>query len=262
MNSEPEDRVACHHLQLHVRVRDREHDVDLAVPSGPRRLVELLPVARDLSEHLTAAMLDIERAEGRSPSCRAGCGSCCRQLVAISFVEAQGLAELVARLPAERQALIRGRFAESIRRLEAAGLLDPTEARGSRHLAGRNLGSAEASVRDLGRRYFALQVGCPFLDDEACGIYAERPSVCREHLVTSPAERCATVYESDVRSVPTPQRVGDLLMHAAHDVCGLPLGKLPLILSLEWAEVHGHRLETKHDGLALFQAMLGQPPTE
>jgi Fe-S-cluster containining protein len=32
---------------------------------------------------------------------------------------------------------------------------------------------------------------CPFLEDESCSIHPDRPLVCREYLVTSPAELCA-----------------------------------------------------------------------
>lgn len=246
-------------VRMHLRVLNVERQLELAVPGGPRRLVALLPVARQLSEQLTAATLESERGYGRESSCRAGCGSCCRQLVAISCVEAQGLAELVARLPVERQAVIRGRFAAAVKALEDAQLLDAAEPLGDRQLIARNLGSMEASVRDLGRRYFALQIACPFLEQEACSIYEERPSVCREHHVTSPAENCATIYESDVTSIPTPQRVGDLLMNAAHQANGLPIGKIPLALSLEWSEVNGHQLDQTHDGLVLFQLMMRKP---
>jgi Fe-S-cluster containining protein len=247
-----------HPLRLHFRLSGADRHIDLSVPVGPRRLVELLPVARQLSDGLTAAVLDIERAAGRESSCRSGCGSCCRQLVAISYVEAQGLAELVAALPAERQAVVRGRFASAVQTLEQADLLNAAEPRGSRYLQGRNVGSAEASARDLSRRYFALQIPCPFLEAESCGIYEARPSICREHHVTTPAERCQTVFDSDVTPIPTPQRIGDLLMNAAHRADGLPRGKMPLTLSLEWSEANGERLAKAHDGMTLFSMMMGE----
>lgn len=246
-------------LRLRMQVQNVERQIDLAVPAGPRRLVELLPVARELSEELTAGALDVERAHGRIPSCRAACGSCCRQLVAISCVEAQGLAELVAALPAERQAVIRGRFAAAVEALEDAKLLDASEPRGERHLVARYMGSMEASAQDAARRYFALQIACPFLEQESCSIYSERPSVCREHLVTSPAEHCAKLFEAEVTPVPTPQRVGDLLMKAAHRANGLPMGKMPLTLSLEWSERNGHLLDRTSEGLELFKLMMGEP---
>ena len=39
-------------------------------------------------------------------------------------------------------------------------------------------------------RYFAAGIPCPFLEEERCGVYDERPVVCREYAVTSPPELC------------------------------------------------------------------------
>jgi len=191
-------------MTVRVRFRGPELDrvVEVEVPVGPRKLTDLLPVTRALSDELTAAAIASEEAAGRKISCRAGCGACCRQLVVISVVEAQGLAELVAKLPAERQATIRARFAAAVRRLEEAGLLDRAAPPGQRNLVARNVGSVEASVQDLARRYFAQRVACPFLENESCTIYAERPSVCREYHVTSPAERCSSLFDESVDREP------------------------------------------------------------
>src|SRR5262245_21472339 len=82
------------------------------VPEGPSRLLDLLPAAREIANQEAQANIDRSRAEGKDISCRAGCGACCRQIVAISAVEAKSLADLVAGMPAERQAVIRQRFAD------------------------------------------------------------------------------------------------------------------------------------------------------
>jgi Fe-S-cluster containining protein len=156
--------------------------------------------------------------------------------VAISLVEAQGLAELVAAMPAERQAAVRQRFAEAVRRLEDANLLDAGEPRGVRALRARDLGDAPSSLQDLGRRYFALQIACPFLEAESCSIHPDRPLVCREYHVTSPAERCARLYDEPVERVDTVKQVGTAVMRTAHTEAGAPMQKIPLVLSLEWYE--------------------------
>ena len=196
-NRPPDIAVA---FQLTVSGGERRSEV--RVPGGPCRLLDLLPAAREVSGMLTGAALDKVRAEGKTVSCRAGCGACCRQLAAISVVEAEALAELVAALPAERQAVIRARFAEAVRRLEEAGLLDGADRpRGPRTVA-RNPGGVEAGVQDVARRYFALQIPCPFLEDESCSIHPERPMVCREYHVTSPAERCAQPLPGGCRPNP------------------------------------------------------------
>jgi len=243
-------------VAFQLRVSGGERRSEVRVPGGPCRLLDLLPAAREVSGMLTGAALEKVRAEGKTVSCRAGCGACCRQLAAISIVEAEALAELVAALPAERQAVIRARFAEAVRRLEEAGLLDATDRRGDRAPVARNPGGVEAGVQDVARRYFALQIPCPFLEDESCSIHPERPMVCREYHVTSPAERCAHLFQVAVDRIPVRGPMGEALMRTAHRAANIPLGTIPLVLSLEWSEAHGASLAHKAYGMELFNVMM------
>src|SRR4051794_23939665 len=99
--------------------------VDLTVPRGPTRLVELLPVFQSLADCVVSTVVGAAEASGLAISCKAGCGACCRQLVPISEVEARGIRDLVEGLPEPRRSRIRDRFAEARRRLEEAGMLEP-----------------------------------------------------------------------------------------------------------------------------------------
>jgi Fe-S-cluster containining protein len=243
-------------VALRLTVNGAEKNFEVRVPCGPRRLVDLLPAAREISKNLTGSQLEQLQAEGNRVSCRAGCGACCRQLVAISVVEAQALAELVTALPVEKQAIIRARFTDGVRRLEKAGVLDPADPIGDRALVARNLGSIEASAQDLGRRYFALQIPCPFLEDESCSIHAERPIVCREYHVTSPAERCARLFQAAIDRVPVRRPMSEALMRAAHRTANMPLERIPLALCLEWSEANGASLEQTADSMELLRAMM------
>src|SRR3954452_14567171 len=95
----------------------------MSVPTGLSRPDDLLPLARALSDALVGETVrDVERS-GECISCKAGCGACCRQLVAISEVEARRIARVVEQLPEPRRAAVRARFAEARRRLDEAGLL-------------------------------------------------------------------------------------------------------------------------------------------
>jgi Fe-S-cluster containining protein len=247
---------------IHLRLLGEEHVFPVPLPLGRRTLLDLLPAARELSNRATAVGVERSRGEGREISCRAGCGACCRQLVAISFVEAQSLADLVADMPPERQAFIRERFADAVRRLEADGLLDPKEPRGERSVQAPDLGDRAASLRDVSRRYFALQIACPFLENESCGIHPQRPMVCREYHVTSPAENCSRLYEIGVDRLLSPLHMGEVLARTARRTAGTEPGMIPLVLSLEWAEAHGGRLREPHDGMEMFQAMMGEIDTD
>jgi Fe-S-cluster containining protein len=132
----------------------------------------------------------VETAEaGKAISCRKGCGACCRQLVPISRTEGERLLDLVEAMPEERRGEIKRRFAAAEAILEPAGFND----------------RAGKTDRELSTSYFALGVPCPFLEEESCSIHAERPLVCREYLVTSPAELCAGPVQAGVTPVPVPK---------------------------------------------------------
>ena len=115
--------------------------------------------------------------EGRTVSCRAGCGACCRQLVPIAAAEARALARVVRSLHEPRQTVVRERFAAAVEAVADARLFDQLTDPSERRF-------------EAGHDYFRLGIACPFLEDEACSIHADRPLSCREYLVTSPAGNC------------------------------------------------------------------------
>ncbi len=256
-NPEPGALPVADTANIHLHLLEKDRTFSVPIPQGELTLLDLLPAARELSNQATAVSVEHAVAQGREISCRAGCGACCRQLVVISVVEAQSLAELVATMPPERQAVIRGRFAEAVRRMEAAGLLDANEPRGERSMQAPDLGAREASLQAVAREYFQLKIPCPFLEDESCSIHSHRPMVCREYHVTSPVENCARLYEVGVDRLLSPLHVGDVLAHTAHRVAGTVAATIPLVSSLEWSEVHGSRLKQTHDGMELFRTMIG-----
>lgn len=251
----PDDAPATETANIHLQVLGEQHVFPVEFPLGPQPVGALLPAARKLSYELTTIALKSACQDGRSVSCKAGCGACCRQLVAISLAEAQSLADVVAAMPAERQAVVRNRFAAAIQRLEEAGLLDPAEPKGNRMLEATR---DAPTVPAVARRYFRLQIACPFLDDESCSIHPDRPLVCREHHVTSPAADCARLYQIPIDAVESPIRMGDVITRVTHLVSGAPLGAVPLVLALEWAEAHPEISRQKIDGLELLKTMMGE----
>src|SRR5262249_9772433 len=89
----------------------------------------------------------------------------------------------------------------------------------------------------IGLEYFRQAIACPFLEEESCSIYADRPITCREYLVTSPAEHCARPRADTVKQVPLPLKVWTAL--ARMDEPGREARFIrwrPLILALEESE--------------------------
>ena len=209
---------------------DWELRTTMSVPKEPMRLGELLPLVQSFGDAVAASAAKMGEAQGKKVSCTKGCGACCRQMVPIAEVEARRLAELVRELPEPRRTEVRARFAAAHRRLEAAGLLEKL-----RHPDQW----AEGEGFPLVVKYFQEGIPCPFLEQESCSIYQDRPLVCREYLVTSPAEHCARPTAETVERVGMPFRVWTAL--ARFD--GVPAGPyyvrwVPLVLAPEWAEAH------------------------
>ena len=203
--------------------------VEMPVPAGPVRLSDMLPFFRYLTDSFVGLAEENARAAGASVSCKKGCGACCRQLVPIAEIEARHLEELVGRLPEPRRSEIRARFERARQRLQAAGLLDALLEPGQ---------IAEEAVVPLGLAYFGLGIACPFLEDESCSIHAERPLACREYLVVSPAEHCASPSAESIEPV-------KLVVHTAKAIRAMTAAWsshgvrwVPLVLAASWAETH------------------------
>ena len=171
---------------LRLKVGDLQIAHPITVPNGPVAATAVLPALQGLVNAVVGA------AEvGKEISCRKGCGACCRQLVPISPTEGEALLALIEAMPRERRKAVRARFAAAEAAITDAGLAE----RGGR------------SDREMSVAYFALGVPCPFLEDESCSIHPDRPLVCREYLVTSPAELCAGPTQEGVTPVPDPEAV-------------------------------------------------------
>ena len=174
--------------------------VEMDVPMGEVPMERLLPALRTTADAFVAYGAEISVAAGKPVSCAKGCGACCRQLVPLAHAEARQLATLVEELPEPRRSVVKERFADALRRVEAAGLLPS--------LKGRT-GRLAAEAVDLGLDYFRLGIACPFLEDESCSIYHDRPIACREYLVTSPPACCAApTAETDRGGSPPHARLG------------------------------------------------------
>jgi Fe-S-cluster containining protein len=78
-------------------------------------------------------------------------------------------------------------------------------------------------------RFFHPENRCVFLgDDNACRIYEHRPSICRKHLVTTPADACTT---TGMRIAPVEILMAEILLSAALSIEGTSSGSLAKLLA-------------------------------
>jgi len=176
---------------LRLKIGDLSIAHPITVPNAAVPATAVLPALQGLVNDVVNAA-----EAGRTISCRKGCGACCRQLVPISRTEGEALLALIEAMPSERRKAVRARFAAAEAAIVQAGLAE-RGARSDRESA--------RSDRALSVAYFALGVPCPFLEKESCSIHPDRPLVCREYLVTSPAELCAGPAQEGVTPVPVPK---------------------------------------------------------
>jgi Fe-S-cluster containining protein len=178
---------------LHLTIGDLSIALPVTMSRAPMPAAEIVPVLQGIVTAVVTASEKRSEAEGKPVSCRKGCAACCRQLIPVSRTEAERLLALVEALPADRRARVTRRFETASAALATVGLRDTLLD------AGRRAGTSD---RDLSTAYYALGIACPFLEEENCSIYAERPLVCREYLVTSPAELCSGPLQEGVTPVP------------------------------------------------------------
>lgn len=222
--------------------------LSITVPAGRTPLRVLLPVLQGLTDVVVGAAVQKVERQGQTVSCRKGCGACCRQVVPVAAAEARALHRLVEAMPEPRRSQVRARFAEVLRRLDEAGLLERLRERGR---------WADEQVRPLGLAYFRLGLACPFLEDESCSIHKDRPLACREYLVTSPAEACSRPTGETVRCVPMPDSVSQAVRAVDAEASGSGASWVPLALALEWAEAHPEGPATQ-TGPKLLEEVFGR----
>jgi Fe-S-cluster containining protein len=274
---------------IHLNMLGEMRVFPVTVRLGKRVPLDLLTAARELTMQAIAVVIEQARTEGRVISCKVGCGVCCRQLVPISVVEAQALADLVSALPPEQQRKIHERFSDALSRLESARILVTSLPKGQRALRVEMQGevSQQTIVAELGKRYFLQGIPCPFLENESCSVYPDRPLICREYHVSSPSENCAKLYRVKIDRVQPPLRMSNVLARTISRISTtfsltnplvLPLecaevngGKrrqtyfsntIPLVMSLEWAAVNSGKLRQPYDGLEMFKILISEMDRE
>jgi Fe-S-cluster containining protein len=199
------------------------------LPDGPARPRDLVSTAQVLADAIVARGVTNTTERGEAISCRKGCGACCRQVVPISQPEARQIAELVEQLPTPRRAVVEERFQAARDRLAKTDL--PARMAHAESLD-------DASRQQLAVDYFRLGIACPFLEDESCSIYADRPLVCREYLVTTPAAHCAQPAVEPVIRIKLPARISLALGQLEPITPERRVWWLPLIDAPHWAAAH------------------------
>jgi len=225
-------------------------EAEIGLPMGPERLVVLAFKMLIISSEVADMAARGAEKLGLEISCKKGCGACCRQLVPLSPPEAVMIFEFVESMPEPQKSEIRDRFAVAIRQLQDSGLFEKLE----------ELQNPDVSDKDIDlitRKYFLAQVHCPFLFDECCTIHEVRPSMCREYLVYSKAEKCKNPDGGRVKRLPLSIRLSEALARTWASLSKDHVKIVPLILALKWSKENESARFIGADSIQLLTTLLG-----
>ncbi len=235
--------------QVTLRILGETVSLDAPEARGTARPDEILPFFYRMDDAAIGIAVRRVEARGEAVSCRKGCSACCRaQPVPVTPPEAYRLLLLVEAMTEPRRGRVLALFEANAARLREAGL--------DRHYLERDPNLTREQARAIAERYFELGLGCPFLENDACGIYEDRPFVCRQYLVTSPAGLCANPFENDVRPVPMPLSPATALLRVTAKLTPAPPHTIPLALALVYARTHRLALEAVYPAGHLLESML------
>jgi len=232
---------------VELSVFDQTLQGKINIPAALVRPERMLPVFQSIADAVIQATVTSLEKEGFTISCKKGCAACCRKLVPISKTEAHRISELLEGLPEPKRSEVRARFISARQRLQEAGLLDKLS---------RLDQLTDDEVWSTGLEYFRHWIACPFLEQESCLIYSDRPIACREYLVTSPAEHCfpTSTAETVVR-LNLPGSVSTAMASINENPSENKAHWVPLILTHEWAGSHPVGLPLRQ-GLELLRDVL------
>lgn len=227
-----------------LRINGEPVEMQMTVPATPVKPHRMLPIFQQMSSAVVDLCVDAAISAGKEISCKAGCGACCRQAVPISEVEAYQIAELVDAMPEPRQSEVRRRFAVALDHFNSIRWFDELIDLKDMAWEGKP-GFSPKKYDEVITKYMKQGIACPFLEDESCSIHPDRPLVCREYLVTSPAEFCSEPTAETIEKVPIFLRPSNAILKYAKSANSENISSLMMIEALDFVERHPESFDEK-----------------
>jgi Fe-S-cluster containining protein len=205
------------------------------VPAGHTTLTQILPVLQELDDSIIQSVAAATAEAGHPVSCKAGCGTCCRQLVPISIFEAEALAAWIRALPETAQQELADRFHKTLQALAASGVLERLV-----RMSQEDWRNDTEVNQQMCVDYLYQRIPCPFLVDESCSIHPIRPLICREYLVTSPAANCFDPVNLKISPVKLPVKLFPALNQIGAELEHDVRGWIPLVFLFAWMKTNAH----------------------
>lgn len=219
-------------------------EMRMTVPAAPVKPHRMLPVFQKMTNSFVGVSVDAVEAAGKAISCKMGCAACCRQPVPLAEVEIYQIADLVDSMPEPRRGEIKKRFADAFGHFTELSWFE--RLKDLRETYDRkNPDVLKTAFSEIFLEYFYAAIPCPFLENEACSIYENRPLACREYLVTSPAENCRHPTAESIDRVELLIEPSSSVRDLGRTENSMNLGALTMISALDFAQRHPENFPEK-----------------
>jgi Fe-S-cluster containining protein len=238
-------QIATAHIELSVGGKPKVMEMNF--PAEPVKIKKMLPVFQKASDYFVKLGIEKSKSGDKEISCRTNCAACCRQAIPISEAEAHFLRDLVESMPEPDRSIIKKRFADALNHLEKTGWLKKV----FETPLIRDKKMRKERRNELAGEYFSEGISCPFLKNESCSIYKNRPLICREYLVVSPAENCADTFKNGDKIEPVEtglEASRALFKMAVHKGAGQKTNFVPLIALFKWTDEFSENKKIKPGG--------------
>ena len=180
-------------VKTELKVVDELLPLRIGVHNSTAKLADLAPIARELSSKIADVGLRHFKRNGKTFPCRKGCATCCHYIVVLAAPDAFRLVEEVHKMLPQRRTEVKKSFRKANEWFEQhTGNFQQTD-----------------GLSWSGK----LRYPCPFLHNNHCTIYENRPIICREWIVTGTEQKC--VEDKKVRRLVPSVHIGDVLKQLA-----------------------------------------------
>lgn len=213
-------------FELDVAGKTVQFRIDVAAKQAT--LADMVPLARALSTKVALVVLDSLRENKKNVPCCKGCSACCSYLIPMSVPEVFRLREELSAMPTDYSSRILRSCLDTAERILDNKFESEDE---------------QPKMNNVSEWYSGLEQACPFLSDELCTLYDQRPLACREHIITGQSFFCQPEHKGEPNVVPMPVSILEVMGKLSAELEQSEIEAVMLPLAFAWAEDNLHRAE-------------------
>lgn len=217
-------------------------ELNLPVSTLKVKPKRMLPVLQTITDRFVDTAVEVFTGKDEEISCKMGCAACCRQAIPLAEIEVYQISELVENMPEPRRTQIKQKFGDACDKLKKINWFERLE-----NIYNSDSTAKTEEIQTLALEYLGQNIECPFLEEESCSIYQDRPLSCREFLVTSPAENCRNPSAENINHLEMKFKVSKIIRQLWKTQNLSNKDTVALIYALEWSRQNPDRFEEKRD---------------